>query len=158
MLVENTTHTEDSNPAAFKRASKSPHRILLVDDDSELRDYHAEILARYGYNVDTAENGVVAWNTLHEVSYDLLITDNNMPKLTGLELIQKVRSEGMKLPIILASGTVPTAELTSNSPLRIEATLLKPFYPDELLTTVKKVLGARESNGKQSISLNELTW
>src|ERR1700728_686053 len=85
-----------------------PCRILLVDDDSHLLELNAVALIRFGYDVDTAEDGAAAWQALHDIniSYDLLITDNKMPKVTGLELIKKMRSEEMTLPVILASGTI----------------------------------------------------
>jgi DNA-binding response OmpR family regulator len=139
MIIENTTQIEDFD-SALLRDPQPRYHILLVDDDTSLREFHAEVLIRSGYVVDTAADGAIAWNTLNEKGYDLLITDNNMPKLTGLELIKQMRSEGMELPVILASGTVPMEELNQNSRLRIEFTLPKPFKTDELLAAVKKVL------------------
>jgi len=68
----------------------APH-ILLVDDDPDLLKMTAGILKRAGYDVDTARDGADGWKALHDSHYDLLITDNSMPKVTGLELIQKVR-------------------------------------------------------------------
>ena len=117
-------------------------RILLVDDDSHLLELNAVALIRFGYDVDTAEDGAAAWQALHDIniSYDLLITDNKMPKVTGLELIKKMRSEEMTLPVILVSGTIPTEELKQYPWLLLDATLPKPFTTDELLDMVKKVL------------------
>jgi DNA-binding NtrC family response regulator len=79
---------------------------------------------------------------LHATSYDLLITNHNMPKLSGVDLVKKLRSAHMKLPVVLASVALPTEELNQNPRLRFAATLLKPFTIDELLETVKKVLSA----------------
>jgi DNA-binding response OmpR family regulator len=122
-------------------------RILLVDDDSHLLELNAVALIRFGYDVDTAEDGASAWQALHDinVSYDLLITDNKMPKVTGLELIKKMRSEEMTLPVILAPGTIPTEELKQYPWLLLDATLSKPFTTAELLDMVKKVLRTTES-------------
>jgi CheY-like chemotaxis protein len=119
-------------------------RILLVDDNPQILNLNAGVLAGSGYTVDTAEDGAAAWQALNEHSYNLLITDNNMPKVTGLQLIEKVRSRGTKLPIILASGSLPAEELNQCSHLRVDATLPKPFSIFELLKTVKKVLNAAE--------------
>lgn len=121
------------------------HRILLVDDDVYARELNAGVLIRFGYNVDTAEDGAAAWKALHEINYDLLITDNRMPRVTGMDLIKKVRSEDMMLPIILASGTVPTEELNRHPWLQLDATLSKPFTLAELLDTVIEVLRASDS-------------
>ena len=127
-------------------------RILLVDDDSYLLELNAVALIRFGYDVDTAEDGAAAWQALHNlnVSYDLLITDHKMPKVTGLELISKMRSEEMVLPVILVSGTIPTEELKQYPWLLLDAILSKPLTTDELLDTVKKVLRTTESTIRSS--------
>jgi DNA-binding response OmpR family regulator len=119
-------------------------RILLVDDDYYIRELNAGVLIRFGYTVDTAADGADAWKCLHDASYDLLITDNRMPIVTGLELIKQLRSEDMLLPVILASGTVLDEELKQHPWLQLDATLPKPFTISELLDTVKKVLNAAD--------------
>jgi CheY-like chemotaxis protein len=130
-----------------KNQANLPHRILLVDDERHAREFTAGVLIRFGYNVDIAEDGAAAWKALHDIniSYDLLITDNKMPRVTGLELIKKIRSEEMTLPVILASGTIPTEELKQYPWLQLDATLPKPFTITELLDAVKKVLQTAES-------------
>jgi DNA-binding response OmpR family regulator len=120
------------------------HRILLVDDDFYARELHAGALTRFGYKVDTAGDGADAWKALNDADYDLLITDNRMPRVTGLDLIKKLRSEDMTLPVILASGTVPVEELKRHPWLQLDATLSKPFTVGELLDTVKEVLRAAD--------------
>jgi DNA-binding response OmpR family regulator len=97
--------------ASTQNHTNPPHRILLVDDDLYARELNAGALIRSGYKVDTAIDGADAWKALNDDSYDLLITDNKMPRVTGLDLIKKLRSEDMTLPVILASGTVPMEEL-----------------------------------------------
>ncbi len=62
-------------------------RILLVDDDLYVRELNAGVLMRSGYNVETASDGADAWRAIKERDYDLLITDNTMPRVTGMELI-----------------------------------------------------------------------
>jgi len=117
-----------------------PQSILVVDDDTAIRDTIAISLVRCGYRVDTARDGAAAWNALNEAGYHLLITDHKMPRLTGLELIQKLRSEAMTLPVILISGMMPTEEVKHHHRLDIDATLIKPFAMEELLHAVKKAL------------------
>jgi len=125
---------------AIQDQTNPTHRILLVDDDLYARELNAGALIRSGYSVKTAEDGADAWKSLTDHGYDLLITDNKMPRVTGLELIKKVRSEDMTLPIILASGTVPTEELKRHPWLQLDAMLPKPFTVEELLDTVNRVL------------------
>ena len=116
--------------------------ILLVDDDHYVRDLHVGVLIRSGYEVDAAGDGVEAWRVLNEDRYDLLITDHQMPWVTGLELIQKLRAESMILPVILTSGVVPTEALKRLPGLKIEAVVQKPCPLDKFLQTVSDVLVA----------------
>jgi DNA-binding NtrC family response regulator len=115
-------------------------RILVADDDQAIRELISAYLMRSGYEVDTAKDGADAWKALNEVSYYLLITDYTMPRVTGVELINMLRSKDMNLPVILMSGTMPTEELKRYPWLRVDATLDKPFTPEELLDAVDKVI------------------
>jgi len=140
------THPETANgkvavaPAPNQTSLRSGIRILLVDDDLYVRKLNAGVLIRSGYIVETADDGADAWRALNEQIYDLVITDNKMPRVTGLELIKKLRSVDRKMPVILASGMVQDEELNPDPELRLDASLLKPFTIAELLATVKKVL------------------
>jgi two-component system sensor histidine kinase/response regulator len=117
-------------------------RILFVDDEVCVLESNARVLTSSGYSVDIAEDGAKAWKALHDIHYDLLITDNQMPNMTGLELITRMRSEGITLPVILASGTMPTVELERQPWLHVDALLPKPFAIEELLNMVGKILNA----------------
>jgi CheY-like chemotaxis protein len=138
------------NPAqALKRGAPFPtpnqaavkKKILLVDDDADIRRLNARVLLGAGYLVDTAEDGAVAWHALKLNCYDLLITDNNMPNLSGVELIERLAVARPLLPVILVSGTMPAEELNQRPWLRIEAMLLKPYAVPEFLGKVEAVLG-----------------
>jgi DNA-binding response OmpR family regulator len=118
-----------------------PRRILLVDDDNDLRHLYAAVLSASGYQVDTAEDGMAGWKALRAESYipdgyDLLITDNNMPNLSGIGLIKKMRSASLNLPVILASGNAPE----DTESLQLAAILHKPFTGEELVQAVRKAL------------------
>ena len=107
-----------------------------------MRNFIAKTLMACGYCVDSAEDGAVAWDRLQANKYDLLITDNRMPNVSGFKLIEKVRAAGMALPVIMATGIDPEEELTQQPWLRPAAVLLKPYSRAEFLGTVKSVLGA----------------
>jgi two-component system chemotaxis response regulator CheY len=117
-----------------------PRNILVVDDDPDIRRINATVLHRAGHHVDTAEDGTVAWVALGASDYDLMITDNNMPNLTGMQLLKKLHASRMALPFIMATGKMPEEEFTQYPWLRPAATLLKPYSAEELLGAVKKVL------------------
>jgi DNA-binding response OmpR family regulator len=81
----------------------------VVEDDQLLRQKlnTKTVLVHAGYLVDVAEDGAAAWDALQANRYDLLITDNNMPEMSGMELLKKLRSARMELPVIMATGTCP---------------------------------------------------
>jgi len=130
--------------ARLKDQTAASPRILVVEDDIDVRHLNLEVLIGSGYQVDAAADGAAAWDALIADSYDLMITDNNMPKLTGVELLKKLRSARMELPVIMATGVLPTEEFTRCPWLQPAATLVKPYTVDALLEKVKAVL--REAN------------
>jgi CheY-like chemotaxis protein len=79
-------------------------RILVVDDDPDILQLNADLLERSGYEVATAADGDAALEALDSDCYDLLLTDHSMPKITGLELIKKLRAAHNAVPVILVSG------------------------------------------------------
>jgi DNA-binding response OmpR family regulator len=142
MNDDKTFHVAGS-PATRVTSGTTPiHRILVADDDESVRGSIADTLIRSGYHVDAAEDGAAAWDTLQLRDYDLLVTDNNMPKVSGLDLVKKLRSARMALPVILVSGAIPTEELNRHPWLQLAATLAKPFTRDELVATVANALRA----------------
>jgi DNA-binding response OmpR family regulator len=111
-----------------------------VDDDPDIRDICARVLIAYGYQADAVADGRAAWKALRAKNYDLLITDHNMPKVTGVELVRILRSQLLTLPVVLMSGDLPVEAIIRDSSLQLAATLLKPFTMEELLGIVTKVL------------------
>jgi DNA-binding response OmpR family regulator len=122
-------------------------RILVVEDEHDLRQLTAEVLIDAGYHVDVAENGATAWSALQLSKYDLLITDQFMPKLSGVELLRKIYAANMTLPIIMATGFLPTWEFALHPCLQPVKMLLKPYSFQKLLGMVKNVLHTTGSAG-----------
>jgi two-component system OmpR family response regulator len=121
-------------------------RVLVLEDDDNLREMYSCILACLGYKVDSAGDGEAGWQLLSQsedappVNYDLLVTDNNMPRLSGVNLIKRLRSAGIHLPVIMVSSAIPPeAHL-----LDLAAFISKPFGMDELLSTIERVLASVE--------------
>ncbi len=142
----------DRAPPA-QRPTDSSQRILVVDDEIYIRELLVKALAILGYqSVDSASDGADAWEALHKASYCLVITDHKMPRITGLELIDRMRSEGMLQPVILISGTPPTEELKRNPGLRVDAMLPKPFTVATLSATLEKFLRATESAAMANVN------
>lgn len=118
-----------------------PYRILVVEEDARWRRIYTQTLSRYGHQVYTAEDGEAAWNALNmqeipKKRYDLVITNGALPKLTGIELVQKLRAAQIHVAVILASGFVP--ENIDN--LHFAAILQKPFPQEKLLEAVNAIM------------------
>ena len=135
------------------QARTPPKRILVVDDDSDIRQFSVDILTDSGYEVDGAKDGADGWDALQASNYDLVITDNKMPRMTGMEMIEKLRAAYMTLPVILATRYVPRYELSLRPWLEPDAMLERPFSDKDLLDTVKKFLGPDEGGDEVKVSL-----
>ena len=115
-------------------------RILVVENDVDIRRLIAGLLMDAGYHVVAAKDGAAAWNALQLVRYDLLVTDNGLPTLTGLGLLKRIHAAGLDLPVIMASGTLPVWDFSVFPWLRPRVMLPKPYTILELLGKVKDVL------------------
>jgi len=127
-------------------AQKNPPRhILVVDDDSDRRQLSVDVLVRSGFEVDAAVDGADAWEALRVKHYDLVITDNKMPRMTGIELIEKLRLTRLALPVIMATRQLPTFEFERQPWLLPDGILQTPFSNQDLLEAVRKVLRTDET-------------
>jgi len=139
-----TISVDKSDVALTQDQTNSPHRILVVDDDSDVRQLSVDVLAGSGFDVEGVKDGAAGWDALQAGSYDLVITDNKMPRMTGIEMIEKLRAARMALPVIMATRHLPMHEFARNPWLKPDAILERPFTNDDLLETVKKVLSASD--------------
>lgn len=130
----------DSAGTSIQHQPNRRQRILVVDDDPDIRRLNTEVLIGSGYHVDAAEDGAAAWDALQLNDYDLIVTDNDMPKVTGVELIQKLQAFRRDLPVIMATGNLSDEQLERGNPLQPAVILLKPHSFNELLEAVKAVL------------------
>jgi two-component system, NtrC family, response regulator AtoC len=119
-------------------------QILVVDDDLAVGQVLAAQLSQAGFKSTFVSSAEAALATMERKAFDLVLSDVRMPGLSGLELLKLIRTRSPDLPVILltAHGTVPMAV----EAMRDGAAdfMLKPFARDEVLFTVKKVLGASE--------------
>ena len=97
-----------------------------------IRKLNTEVLPQSGYSVDAAENGAVAWETIQRQGYDLVLTDYDMPKAAGIDLVRKLRAARMALPVIMCTGTLPMEEFHLQARSNSAAMLIKPYTIDEL--------------------------
>ena len=158
MMVSEFPQLEQSPNALRKAVSRPTRRILVVDDEPLIRQLSVRVLVRYGFEVADAEDGEIAWESLQMHSFDLLITDNKMPKVTGFELIKKVHGARMALPIIMATALIPIDEFSRCPWLQPAATLLKPYTPAQLLVIVRNVLSSNNASPGRMAPPSEEGW
>jgi len=115
----------------------SGKRILVVDDSELVRNFHSYIIKMFGYQVDTAENGAVALEKLLGNEYQLLVTDINMPKMDGYELIRNVHDRGISVPIIIISTEEEYKPALIGEGLGLSIHMVKPTDPEKLVKTIK---------------------
>jgi CheY-like chemotaxis protein len=129
-------------------------RILIVDDEGDVRDSIKSVLDLAGYSVRTAENAADALEQLEQVPIDVVITDIIMPKMNGVQAIESIRKAFPRVRIVAISGGgsfglaayQPTA-ITTNAYLAsaekagAHLVLTKPFEAEDLIEAVEKLLG-----------------
>lgn len=142
MTAKKLLQVEEQIGASLQCESNPPHRILVVDHDPYICHLSAEVLIRHGYEVNAAEDGAAAWEELQVNSYNLLITDQKIPKISGVELLKKIHATRMVLPVIMTTKTLPTRKFTLHPWLQTATMLRKPYTFEKLLGIVKNVFYA----------------
>ncbi|QNU68903.1 response regulator [Ruminiclostridium herbifermentans] len=114
--------------------------ILVVDDSEMVRNFHSYILKMFGYQVETAENGAIALEKLLSGDYRLIVTDINMPKMDGYELIRNMHVHGIHIPIIIVSTEEEYKVSYLKEQLGAGIHMIKPTDPEKLVKTIKRLL------------------
>ncbi len=117
-------------------------KVLVVDDEIHILHVIALKLRNGGYEVLTAQNGQEAFETAQVELPDLIITDYQMPRLSGLELCQRLRRvpSTAQIPAIMLTARGFTLDESATTSAGIEMCINKPFAPRELLATVDEML------------------
>ena len=117
--------------------------ILAVDDSASMRQMVAFTLKCAGFNVVEAADGVEALGKAKTIAVDLVISDVNMPNMDGISLIRELRSlpDYRFVPMLMLTTESATDKKMQGKEAGATGWIVKPFNPDQLLATVKKVLG-----------------
>jgi DNA-binding NtrC family response regulator len=118
-------------------------RLLLADDEPALLNLFRKVLEQEGFEVVTADDGALALAVLQGGGIEMLVTDIEMPNMTGLELLRRVRQEVPELPVIIMTGGSALKTVPEAYGLGVTQFLLKPVLPVQLVTTVRQVLARR---------------
>jgi len=121
---------------------KGEESILLVEDESDLRDIAFDILSRHGYRVHIAEDGMEAISIFTDLQddIDLIILDLGLPVLSGIQVLRRIREKGTPIPIIVASGYVSPIMKQELLGLGVKTMIQKPYQTEKLLTSIREAL------------------
>ncbi|HEY3377094.1 MAG TPA: response regulator [Armatimonadota bacterium] len=122
------------------------HRILVVDDEQDIRQLVALIVEAAGYDVVQASNGVEGLKALEHNSFDLVILDIMMPEMDGWEVCRNIknRPQTKDLPVlILTVRSQPLDKVIGLEVVHADDYLTKPFERRELLDAVERLIGAK---------------
>lgn len=114
--------------------------ILYVEDSKETREIAGEFLDVFFGTVVTAVDGVDGWNKFNSQKFDLVLTDIHMPRMNGLELIEKIRKRDSNIPLLVLSAFNDEAYFLEAIRSGLDAYLLKPFEMEQFIAVILKVV------------------
>ena len=132
-------------------------RILIAEDDAIIADGLSRSLRQGGYAVDWAPNGMEADTALLTVSYDLLILDLGLPKLSGLDLLKRVRSRNSAIPVLILTAMDGSGDRVKGLDLGADDYMVKPFDLAELEARVR-ALTRRSAGTTPTIQCGALVY
>ena len=113
--------------------------ILWADDEIDLLKPHILFLNEKGYQIDTATNGNDALNIFKTKDFDIVFLDENMPGLTGLETLSKLKSINPDIPVVMITKSEEEYLMEDAIGFKIDDYLIKPVNPKQILLTIKKL-------------------
>lgn len=125
-------------------------KILWTDDEIDLLKPHILFLEKKGYNIVTANNGRDAIDLVDNNSFDLIILDENMPGLTGLETLQLIKQAAPHIPVIMITKSEEENIMNQAVGSKIADYLIKPVNPNQILIALKKHLHSDELVSQQT--------
>jgi CheY-like chemotaxis protein len=117
-------------------------KVLLAEDDSDIRRIYTEMLSGNGFEVFSAVDGEDVLTQVGEQAFDLLILDLFMPRVDGFEALTRLREQGQMIPVIVMTGHFPETEVDARiQGLGVSTVLRKPVMISTLLDAVKQAVG-----------------
>jgi two-component system, OmpR family, response regulator len=136
----------DPSPAAL--------RILVVEDDAQLSALLARQLGGLGYRVEAVADGRAAIATLGQAQFDAILLDRLLPAIEGVEVLRRIRNEGVETPVILLTALGLTQERVEGLEAGADDYIVKPFEVDELNARIRAVLRRRNAPGVDTATLS----
>ena len=126
-------------------------RILIVEDDNQLREQLNVAIKKHNFATDTAKDGREGLFMVQEYPYDLAVIDLGLPEISGIELIQKLRSEGKQFPVLVLTARSSWRDKVEGLESGADDYVVKPFHMEEVIARINALL--RRSAGNASSEL-----
>jgi two-component system response regulator AtoC len=137
---------------ALRLAGPEPHlRVLLVDDERDVRRMLQRSMARMGFETTEAGDGQAALELLRHQDFDLVVSDVQMPGMTGIELLGALDREGLDVPVVLVSGSLEVPDAGAARDLGAFDFFRKPFSLEELRKAARRAAVSRRASGRHSL-------
>lgn len=133
-------------------------RILIIEDENELRESIAEGLRIDGYEIDTASDGETGLDLLFDNVYDLVLLDLNLPKLDGMDILREFRKENLETPVIILSARIGLDDKINGLDEGANDYLTKPFHFKELEARIRSLTRRNFVQKNTVLKLGELTY
>lgn len=131
-------------------------KVLIVEDELELKISMEKFLKTVGYVVETADSFNSAHDKIFVYKYDCIVLDINLPGGTGLELLDELKTEGLESSVIIVSANNTLDDKLEGLTLGADDYLTKPFHLSELNARIKAILRRNLGKGSKSIKVNEI--
>ncbi len=115
-------------------------KILVVDDEESVRIILKQMLEKGGYSVEVRSDGEEALGALKSGRFNMLITDINMPKMNGIELLYKTKEEFPAMPVVFITAYGKDKTIIEAMKMGLSDNIEKPFRMDDVLKTVKDLI------------------
>ena len=132
-------------------------KLLLAEDEKTLRDQLLDILERHGYTVDAAEDGARALALGESELYDLSIIDIGLPRLSGMEVIRRLRDQGRDMPILILTARGDWQDKVEGLSSGADDYLVKPFHVRELLARGEALIRRASGAMTKDVSLGPVS-
>ncbi len=119
-------------------------RILVIEDDSKMRNGLVELLSEEGYEVDSAENGQKGLEAARRADYDIVLTDLIMPSVSGMDVLREMKRAKPKTHVILITAFATVENAVEAMKNGASDYITKPFKVDEVQTKIRKVITESE--------------
>ena len=127
------------------------NRILWVDDEVDLLRPHRMLLEREGYAVEAVMNGTDALEILDRESFDLVLLDEQMPGLRGIEVLERLRGRAPRLPVVMVTKSEEDSTMHEAIGRRADDYIVKPTSPRQVLSVVTRLLQGSDVTVGESV-------